>query len=365
MKRYLFLIFIFPTLLIISWCFLTFWTGKWYNEYLSWWEYRRLHPELIPSPIVVKAFDMGHTSSYSSFVWLELIQYIGDNVWGNRFLNFSHTLLEHITILHPYFSKPYELDLILTPLSVGENMDPTIVEYNKNYTQKAISLGKKWMSILCDAWKIEKIKQQNISESLWKDQSLRNPCSDGMLPYYIAFATYKMWNNKSEASEYYKIAAMQDDGPIASRILAVIALAADGDFQSSAMTFLLLGSSGYDIEPYNCKNYTNKLIKDLINKRKIDSLWIEELQKDEPTILKDTRNDAIPESKLSDNCYDMTTRGIREIYLSYISELAKWTSAKNEKDLIDLWILKKIPTLSTQSGYTVRQIDGIWAFREN
>lgn len=213
--------------------------------------------------------------------------------------------------------------------------------------------------------KIEKIKKETISEKLWNEENLKNPCPNPMLPYYIAFATYQMGENKAEASQYYKIAAMQDDGLKASRILAVIALAAEWDFRASAMTFFLLWSSWYDIEPYNCKKYTNDLIKDLLNKRNIDENWIQELQKNEPNLLKDTRNDNNPASKLSDNCYDMTTRGIRELYLSYIANIAKGTTAKNEKDLKNIGLIKKIPTLSTQSGYTVRETNGIWAFRQN
>ncbi len=40
--------------------------------------------------------------------------------------------------------------------------------------------------------KIEAIKTRNISESLWNDPSLANPCASGMLPYYLAFTTYQM-----------------------------------------------------------------------------------------------------------------------------------------------------------------------------
>lgn len=308
---------------------------------------------------------MWHTSSYASFVWLQLIQYIGDNVGGNRFLNFTHTLIENITILHPYFTKPYEVDLILTPLSLGENLDPKQKEFNRKYTQEAIALWKKGMSTLCDVSKIEKIKKEPISEKLWDNESLKNPCPNPMLPYYIAYASYQMGNKKAEASEYYKIAAMHTEWPSASRILAIIALSADWDFTASALTFFLMGSTGYDSEPYSCWKYTTELIQDIKNKRILDSKWIDELQKKEPSLLKDTRDDANPASKLNNNCYDMTTRGIRELYLSYIANIAKGTTAKNERDLKELGLIKKIPTLSTQSGYTVRETNGIWAFRQN
>jgi len=48
-----------------------------------------------------------------------------------------------------------------------------------------------------------------------------------MIPYFVAFATYQMGDNKAQASEYYKIASMNNDAPIASRQLGIIALAAE------------------------------------------------------------------------------------------------------------------------------------------
>lgn len=96
---------------------------------------------MITSPAIVKLFDMGHTTSYASWTWLSLIQYVGDNVGGNRFLEFSHRMLTQITDLHPYFTRPYEIDLILTPLSAGENMTPEARVASKIAATNAIALG--------------------------------------------------------------------------------------------------------------------------------------------------------------------------------------------------------------------------------
>lgn len=100
------------------------------------------------------------------------------------------------------------------------------------------------------------------------------------------------------------------------------------------MTFLLIGSAGYDLEPYSCRQYSKEIIRDITKKRPLDATWINELQKREPLLLKDTRDANHPASNMSDNCYDMTTRGIRELYLSYIANIAKNTTAKDKKDLI-------------------------------
>jgi hypothetical protein len=98
---------------------------------------------LIPSPDIIRIFDMGHTTSYASWEWLSLIQYIGDNIYDNSFLSFSHTLLDHISILHPYFTKAYELDLILIPFSSGENDTPEKKIKNTARITEAIHLGER------------------------------------------------------------------------------------------------------------------------------------------------------------------------------------------------------------------------------
>lgn len=305
---------------------------------------------------------MWHTTSYASWLWLNLIQYIGDNIGGNRFLEFSHSMLTQITTLHPYFTRPYEIDLILTPLSAWENMTAEYRSKNKIITNKAIELGKKWLATLCDKNKLEKIKKSEISEKLWNNQELRNPCTSGMLPYYLAFTTYQTGDDKSLASEYYKIASMNDDAPKASRILSILSLSAEWDYMASALNFALIGSIWYDPEPYTCKTLANSLIQDISNKKPVDISWVNELQKKENN-LKDSRVEDNPLSQLSDNCYDMTTRSIKEIYLGYIATLAKWTSAKNGEDLIKLGKLTKIPTLSFHNWYWVREKNGIWEYQ--
>lgn len=81
--------------------------------------------------------------------------------------------------------------------------------------------------MLCDREKLEKIQKEPISEKLWKNTALKNPCASGMLPYYIAFATYQMGDNRTMASEYYKIASMSDDAPNVSRLLSILSLSAE------------------------------------------------------------------------------------------------------------------------------------------
>ena len=59
----------------------------------------------------------------------------------------------------------------------------------------------------------------------------------------------------------------------------------------------------------------------------------------------------------------MSTRSIEELYLNYIADIAKGTTAKNGDDLIRLALLKSIPTISTKKGYTVRKREGVWEYQ--
>lgn len=88
------------------------------------------------------------------------------------------------------------------------------------------------------------------------------------------------------------------------------------------MNFALVGSTGYDIEPYTCRDLTTALVRSIGNNKPVNIGWINELQKKEKA-LKDTRDPKNPISQSSDNCYDMATRSIRQIYLKYIADIAK------------------------------------------
>jgi hypothetical protein len=351
-----------PFIFFIWWGFLSFGTGIGFGNYQEQWEYRRAHPELIPPPDLIRIFDMGHTTSYASMEWLSLIQYIGDNIYDNAFLSFSHTLLEHISILHPYFTKVYELDLILIPFSSGENDTPEKKIKNTAYITQAILLGEKWIERLCDSEKIKKIRSTQVSELPWNNATLQDPCPSGMLPYYLAFAYSQPGQEKMKASEYYKIASMNHDGPLASRTLSILALSWEGDHLASALSFALVGVNGYDQDPYMCHTLGNTIAKDIIWRRKVDTNWINELQKEELS-LKNTKDPKNPISQSSNNCYDMVVRSIESVYLSYISEKTQNTTAKTGDDIIRLGILGEIPTLSSKVWYTVRQKDGIWVYR--
>jgi hypothetical protein len=332
-----------------------------FEKYLQEAEYRRLHPEFLPSPIIVKAFDMGHSSAYGSLLWIEFIQYLSHNLKDSDYLSFSNIILQQITDLHPYFIRPYELSLILSPFWDIENINIEQKIENEKHSEEAIKLWKKWMELLCNQSILNEIRARNITDDLLNDPNTKNPCHTWLLPYYIGFVISQMGNNKIEASDYYKIASAQEDAPPASKILWILALSGEGDYMASALNFWLLWSNWYDTEPFICKNMSKQLIQDISQKRELNSTWIEELEKNEKK-LQNTINHKDPLTQTKDNCVSMMEKGIKYIYLAYIASKTNNTPFTTGNELIKAKVISKIPVISSQKGYSVRLKDGIWQY---
>lgn len=147
-----------------------------------------------------------------------------------------------------------------------------------------------------------------------------------MLPYYLAFAIQQSGKNKTEASDYYKLASLNDDAPKASRTLSILAKAAEGDHFASALNFFLLAATGYDKDPYTCQQLANNLIP-LATEKSLHRTQVASIIR-YTDALEDTREKENPNSLASNNCYDMTLRGTRELLLAYITESASGSTAK-------------------------------------
>lgn len=153
-----------------------------------------------------------------------------------------------------------------------------------------------------------------------------------MLPYYLAFVIYQTQSDKKDATLYYKIASMNDDAPIASRTLGVIAEAANGEHRKSALTFFLIGQDGYDEEPYTCRAIATSLARETPNVTlDLDAIAKLEALDTSLTPPKDKDN---PMSQSTTNCYEMTTRGISELYRTYITGKSQGSAATTGDALV-------------------------------
>lgn len=102
-----------------------------YLEYQNLFEYRRLHPELLPTPDSIRLTDAGHHNLYADIIWIQLIQYIGDNIGNGKYIDITEKLIHHIIEIHPHFTKAYEIGLLLTP-----SFDPESPSYTSGNEKK-------------------------------------------------------------------------------------------------------------------------------------------------------------------------------------------------------------------------------------
>jgi hypothetical protein len=115
MKKYL--IPLITTLLIFSGAYFSYQksSSSLYGEYMKLWAYRRMHPDTLPRVEITRLYTAGHDTTYADTIWISLVQYIGDNLSGDKYKTFLNPLIDRITKLHPHFHETYNVALILAP----------------------------------------------------------------------------------------------------------------------------------------------------------------------------------------------------------------------------------------------------------
>jgi hypothetical protein len=165
-----------------------------------------MHPETLPDVSTTRLFLAGHDTTYADSLWIALIQYIGDNIFNGKLRTFTNPIVDRITTLHPHFTKPYNIALILTPTLKDEKQN---TEKDNAIIREAIRLGERGIKKDCDSEKVSRIRSMPYGPTLWEDETLRDPCRDDMLAYNLAY-TYSTAGDAKKAKEYYMIASAID-----------------------------------------------------------------------------------------------------------------------------------------------------------
>lgn len=140
MKKIIFIILSTVTFLSTFFIYSRIGTESSYSEYLKLWDYRRLHPELLPSKESITLTTAGHTHTYADKLWMDLIQYIGDNIGNSKYLNYVNPLITTITEIHPHFTRTYTLGLLMAPVP---NEEKPSYQVDMKLAQDAYAIGKK------------------------------------------------------------------------------------------------------------------------------------------------------------------------------------------------------------------------------
>ena len=330
-----------------------------FHEKLSIYKNTRIE-SWIPAS-AVKMIASWHELSYADMKWMSVIQFIGDSLLRSKDTNSIHRFLQYITALHPSFSQVYELDLLLTPI-IPESATGSAYKHAKTRVQNTLYHAKNGMLFLCDTQKVDKILHTHTFPDIWKDSSLKNPCISWLVPYYIWMHTLFSLGDGEWASQYYKIASMNDDAPEASKYLVFLAKTYAGNPFDGALSSLLVWASWYDREPYECLNATKEVLATLHTPQDITPDFLLRLEKTEKS-LKDTRSPSIPESNNATNCFDSFKRATKAFYIAYVTEQGKkYPEVTDAQDFMKMGIISHIPTVRWQEGYKLLKRWSIWNF---
>jgi hypothetical protein len=333
-------------------------TGKLYEAYQVVWQFRILNPKVLPNTDIIRLTSAWHTNSYADSVWIRLIQYIWDNVINERYNLFVNPLIEKITLLHPHFTEPYNIALLLSP---NINTEKNGYKEKILITQAALRIGEKGIIENCNKEKLKEIYTKDFSHELWENQELKNPCIDPMLAYNVAITANEL-GEYTKARQYFKVASVEEKWPKAARFLGPLMDAKLWDHRSAWEKFLLLAIGWYDETPFSCQN---KAWESLIHYKTLSfSGFIDILETVENTI-ENPKDMSSPIASSGNTCHGFFLRAIKQFYLAFITDVSKnYPDITNGSWLLEKGLLKKIPTLEEQSGWTVIKKNGQWKYSE-
>jgi len=122
-----------------------------------------------------------------------------------------------------------------------------------------------------------------------------------------------------------------------------------------------MAAEAYDEDPYMCQGLALRIATDISSDVVWTDTWIDQLTKDEQKLTPpiDTTNPIV----LSNNtCHEQIQRGIKQIYLGYITEKTRDIDVDTGIEILELGIMKSIPTIQSQSGFTVMKKNNIWRY---
>lgn len=303
------------------------------------------HPEFIPAANDVRLVSSGFDNMIADFYWLSAIQYVGENAFGADYKKYLYELLTLVTDLHPHFTTPYEVGLLLLP-EMNARYETITDAQQKANIEKGIMLGERGMSRTCDAAKISRILAEPELAKVWTDPSYANPCANPMLPYYLAYVEYYDKQNPEKSSDYYRIAAANSDAPTGARIMSAIMRGKSGNREKSILMFLSIAESLAGEKAAACGEAARLLRSRLLVPfaegdkgeipgefiKKVDELRVEAVGKLQEKIDSGTSDMA---------CSTHLGKAVRELNLEYLVRKDREFVARTGKTIADAYELKK------------------------
>lgn len=311
------------------------------------------HPENLPEPELALTTSFGFKNIRANIFRLQAIQYIGWNAIHSEYKKYLFSVLDLITELNPFFESPYTLGQLLLP-SYSDRYENLTEDEQKRNIREAENIGIKWIKNFCDLERVEKIKWEFDLQKIWTNKDFINPCKTYKIPFYLAFNYYFYQNNPLFASEYYKVASVNEDTPEGSKVLAAIMQGKSGDREKAIFMFLTMASST-ETENELCQSFAEE-IKDIstwifTGQIPLTGQFIKELEKARIEIFwefsEEIEDDFLDDTK----CGNYVNKAIRELNLFYIEQANEQfkkdyngSSARHAKALYDEWYINFLPS---------------------
>ena len=278
------------------------------------------HPDSLPESSLAEITSIGFKNLKADWYWLQAVQYIGWNALESEYKKYLFEVLDLITDLNPYFEKPYIVGQLLIP-SYNQRYESLSTQQQERYVQQWVDLGLKWVENFCDMEKVNLIlKEDNLTE-IWQNEKYKNPCKSYAPAYYLAFIYHFYLDDSLSASDYYKIAAANDDSPEWAKTLAAIMQWKWGNREKSTLMFLWLAK---EIEPNDavCTAFANELdgyYKGVLaSNTRLDWEIISGLENARSEIFWEFSEEREEEFFWDTRCTNFVIKAIREINLKYI-----------------------------------------------
>ena len=311
------------------------------------------HPENLPQTELAELTSIWFRNLRANLYWLRAVQYIGSNAIESEYKKYLFEVLSLITDLNPYFEKPYIIGQLLLP-AYNQRYESLSTSDQLLHINQSIKLWLKWVRNFCDIDKVNAIKSENDIALVWQNEAYKNPCKSYGPAYYLAYIYHFYKNDSLKASEYYKVAAANDDSPEWAKTLAAIMQWKWGNREKSTRMFLSLAKQ-VEISDTVCSEFAVELEK--VYK------WIIEsntpLDWDFVQAVENTRNQIFwvfseeREEELFWNtkCANFVNKAIREVNLSYVEagnqkyrDQNPWKNMRNALGLFEEWFIDFLPT---------------------
>lgn len=324
------------------------------------------HPDNLMSPEFAEQTSFGFANLRADLYWLQTIQYIWGNAVSSEYKKYLFAITDLVTHLNPHFERPYTIAQLLLP-DYNPRYEDIWEQAQDKHIQESIDISQKWITNFCDIEKVEAIKSENNLNEIINNPKYANPCKSYKIPYYLAYIYYFYRNDPTSSSQYYKIAAANDDTVEGAKTMAAIMAGKWWDREKSIFMFLNIAQS-LDAENGVCSAFSkqlNNVAHGVFTNKVIPLSWA--LVKD----IQDSRNAVFgsfegttDSQQISDtSCMNFLNKANREINLAYIQNAEDIyfektaNHSKNAQELFDKWYIDFLPTDFQQyQDYGIRYV---------